>query len=172
MLQQRTRSTCGTPDYFAPEILQGRGYLWSVDWWCLGVLIYEMLIGYPPFEGADPMSLYKNIVANDIKFPKKAQGPVVDVIRGLLTSDPANRLGHLSGGADDVKNHGWFKKVTWPSLLLKKIEAPYKPAIASELDASNFDEFDDPDAGVPPGRQTFPRGTFDEFSRLARQYNT
>ena len=129
-----------------------------------------MLIGYPPFEGPDPMALYKTIVANNIKFPKKVQGPVVEVIKGLLTSDPAERLGNLSGGADDIKNHGWFKKVTWPSLLLKKIEAPYKPEIKSATDVSNFDDFDDPDAGRPPPRQTFPRGTFDEFSSLTRKY--
>ena len=135
----------------------------------LPLLLLCFFISYPLFEGADPMALYKNIVANELRFPKKVQGSVVEIIKGLLTSDPAQRLGALSDGADGIKTHAWFKKVIWPSLLLKKIEAPYRPEIKSATDASNFDPFEDPAEGQPPPRQTFPRGAFDEFSALARK---
>ena len=82
------------------------------------------------------------------------------------------RLGSLKGGADDVKRHGFFKKIVWHSLLLKKIDAPYKPAIGSDTDASNFESFEDPDKGRPIQRNNFPRATFDEFSRLTASYTT
>ena len=91
-----------------------------------------------------------------------------DLIKGLLTSDPTERLGNLKSGADDVKRHPFFKKIVWHSLLLKKIEAPYKPQIASALDASNFESFEDPDKGQPLGRNAFPRNTYAEFSKLCQ----
>ena len=139
--------------------------------WTLGILVYEMLIGYPPFEGPDPIALYKTIVKGEVPYPQKIGPQAADVIKGLLTHDQAERLGNLKGGADDVKKHAFFKKISWPSLLLKKIEAPYKPTISSALDASNFDHFDDPDAAFKNARNTFPKGTFSEFTKLTQSYS-
>ena len=140
----------------------------AVDWWTLGILIYEMLVGYPPFEGPDPMALYKTIVKGEVPYPKKIGPQSAEVIKGLLTSDQTERLGNLKGGADDVKRHAFFKKISWPSLMLKKIEAPYKPTISSALDASNFETFDDPEKGLANQRNTFPRETFKEFTKLTQ----
>ena len=141
-----------------------------MDWWTLGILIYEMLVGYPPFEGPDPMTLYKTIVKGDVPYPKKIGPQSADVIKGLLASEQMERLGNLKGGADDVKRHAWFKKIAWPSLLMKKIEAPYKPKISSAMDASNFEHYDDPDKGMANGRNTFPRGTYNEFTKLTQTW--
>ena len=116
------------------------------------------------------MALYKTIVKGEVPYPKMIGTQSAEVIGGLLTSDPTERLGNLKGGADDVKKHAFFRKISWPSLLLKKIEAPYKPKISSALDASNFETFDDPEAGLANARNTFPRGTFNEFSKLTQAY--
>ena len=103
-----------------------------------------------------------------LRYPKKIGNTSADIIKGLLTSDQTERLGNLKGGADDVKKHAFFKKIAWPSLLLKKIEAPYKPTISSELDSSNFEEYDDPEQGLANTRNTFPRDTYKEFTKLTR----
>jgi len=139
-----------------------------VDWWTLGILLYEMFVGYPPFEGKDELDLYRKIVDNSMELPKKVVPQAAELVRELLTSDAAARFGSGRGGADDVKRHPFFKKLAWQSLLSKKIDAPYKPRISHSLDVSHFEQFSDPDDGADR-TGSIPAGIFDEFTKLTLQ---
>ncbi|KAH1147618.1 hypothetical protein GLYMA_15G172300v4 [Glycine max] len=135
-------STVGTPDYIAPEVLLKKGYGVECDWWSLGAIMYEMLVGYPPFYSDDPVSTCRKIVhwKNHLKFPEEARltPEAKDLICKLLCGVP-HRLG--TRGAEEIKAHPWFKDVMWDRLY--EMEAAFKPQVNGELDTQNFMKFDE-----------------------------
>lgn len=149
VIEHRTYTLCGTPEYIAPEVLLNKGHGKPVDWWTLGILIYEMIVGYPPFVDEDPMGIYQKILSGKIVFPKLFDKNAKALVKKLLTADLGKRYGNLKNGVDDIKDHKWFKEIKWQNLLAKNIDAPFKPVVKSESDTSNFDDYPDSEEQAP-----------------------
>eukprot|EP00747_Dinoflagellata_sp_TGD_P166048 gnl/TRDRNA2_/TRDRNA2_188255_c0_seq1.p1 gnl/TRDRNA2_/TRDRNA2_188255_c0~~gnl/TRDRNA2_/TRDRNA2_188255_c0_seq1.p1 ORF type:complete len:798 (-),score=216.94 gnl/TRDRNA2_/TRDRNA2_188255_c0_seq1:223-2616(-) len=136
----KTYTTCGTPDYFAPELIASTGHTNAVDWWTLGILTFELMSGNPPFESAYPMQIYSKVMKGiqKVPFPAKCQGPVGDLIKALLKKEPSERLPMRPGGTKNVKDHKWYGGFDWEAMKNLQLDAPYKPAVKSKKDIANF----------------------------------
>ncbi|CAL8302462.1 unnamed protein product [Merluccius merluccius] len=140
----RTSTFCGTPEFLAPEVLTDTSYTRAVDWWGLGVLIYEMLVGESPFPGDDEEEVFDSIVNDEVRYPRFLSTDAIAIMRRgelpLLRRNPERRLGSGEKDADDVKKQPFFKTMDWEALLQRRITPPFVPAVSGNTDVSNFDE--------------------------------
>eukprot|EP00927_Polykrikos_kofoidii_P050316 TRINITY_DN44223_c0_g1_i1.p1 TRINITY_DN44223_c0_g1~~TRINITY_DN44223_c0_g1_i1.p1 ORF type:complete len:891 (+),score=172.24 TRINITY_DN44223_c0_g1_i1:105-2675(+) len=136
----KSYTTCGTPDYFAPEMIASVGHSNAVDWWTLGILIFELMSGHPPFESATPMQIYCKVMKGigRAPFPRSCQGAVGDLLKALLTKEPSARLPMRPGGINNIKDHIWYKDFDWTGMMKHTITVPYKPRINNKRDITNF----------------------------------
>lgn len=135
-----TNTFCGTTEYLAPEVLlDEHGYTKMVDFWSLGVLVFEMCCGWSPFYAEDTQQMYKNIAFGKVRFPRDALSTEGrNFVKGLLNRNPKHRLG-ANGDAQELKDHPFFADVDWTVLAKKNVVPPFKPQLKGELDVSNFD---------------------------------
>uniref|UniRef100_A0A3Q1K6W3 protein kinase C n=1 Tax=Anabas testudineus TaxID=64144 RepID=A0A3Q1K6W3_ANATE len=138
--RDRTSTFCGTPEFLAPEVLTETSYTRAVDWWGLGVLIFEMLVGESPFPGDDEEEVFDSIVNDEVRYPQFLSTEAISIMRRLLRRSPERRLGAGERDAEEVKKHLFFRNVDWNGLLAKKVKPPFVPTIQDANDVSNFDD--------------------------------
>uniref|UniRef100_A0A4W4H8L8 protein kinase C n=2 Tax=Electrophorus electricus TaxID=8005 RepID=A0A4W4H8L8_ELEEL len=171
--RDRTSTFCGTPEFLAPEVLTETSYTRAVDWWGLGVLIFEMLVGESPFPGDDEEEVFDSIVNDEVRYPRFLSTEAISIMRRLLRRNPERRLGAGERDAEEVKKHLFFRHIDWNGLLAKKVKPPFVPTIQGASDVSNFDEEFTSEAPVltPPREPRLlsreEQGMFADFDYIA-----
>eukprot|EP00286_Rhodomonas_abbreviata_P026010 CAMPEP_0181291732 /NCGR_PEP_ID=MMETSP1101-20121128/2127_1 /TAXON_ID=46948 /ORGANISM="Rhodomonas abbreviata, Strain Caron Lab Isolate" /LENGTH=510 /DNA_ID=CAMNT_0023396149 /DNA_START=250 /DNA_END=1778 /DNA_ORIENTATION=+ len=142
---QKTYSMVGSPYYMAPEIILKQGHGQMVDWWSLGILIYEMLVGLPPFYNKNTRVAYEQLLTKEFEFPSSMSDDAKHLLKGLLQRNPSRRLGSKVSehekshdGVSQIKSDPWFASVDFDKVLAMEVEPPFKPKVKNMLDVSNF----------------------------------
>ncbi|XVF09195.1 hypothetical protein REPUB_Repub07fG0071000 [Reevesia pubescens] len=163
----RSNSMCGTTEYMAPEILQSKGHNKEADWWSVGILLYEMLTGQPPFTHANRQKLQQRIIQEKVKLPPFLSTEAHSLLKGLLQKEPSRRLGGGPSGGDEIKKHKWFRSINWKKLEAREIQPKFKPDVSGKDCTANFDKCwttmpaDDSPASTPTAGEHFQGYTYE-----------
>ncbi|KAI4306576.1 hypothetical protein L6164_029839 [Bauhinia variegata] len=136
----RSNSMCGTLEYMAPEIVIGKAHDKAADWWSVGILLYEMLTGKPPFSGGNRQKIQQKIVKDKIKLPAFLSSAAHSLLKGLLQKEASKRIGSGPTGSEEIKIHKWFKSLNWKKLEAREIRPSFVPEVAGKHCVANFDD--------------------------------
>ncbi|KAI1718759.1 protein kinase domain-containing protein [Ditylenchus destructor] len=167
----KTSTFCGTPEFLAPEVLTENSYTRAIDWWGLGVLLFEMLVGEPPFSGEDEEEIFDSIVSDDVRYPRFLSIEAIAIMRRLMRKNPEKRIGSGEADATEVKKQRFFVHINWEwdKLLNREVKPKFVPTIKNIEDVSNFDdEFTRETPRFSPAKDKRPitdtdQRLFDEF---------
>ena len=144
MENEMTFTMCGSPEYYSPEMINKTGHNKSIDFWQLGILLYEMLLGYPPFIDSDPIQLYKKINKGKINFPKDFNKYAKNIIKQFLKVDMNKRLGCTKRGIYEIILHPFYKDFNWEDLLHRKLKPPIIPKMPKiSIKSNNYNLYED-----------------------------